>query len=127
MPGFVVDAASLVRISHRLGVLHGQLESAPEIVGGYDATMLGGATLQDELDGFAHQWRHEMTAVAGELDLMQMRLADASAAYERIEHRHRASAHAAAATGSGTTVIDGSAPRDLTAARPAPASARGRP
>ncbi|HET9105012.1 MAG TPA: hypothetical protein VFN55_16800 [Solirubrobacteraceae bacterium] len=106
MPRFVVDAASLDRLGHRLGVLHTQLLSAPEVVGGFDAAMLGGRDLQAELDGFTRQWRHEMTTVADELDLLRMRLAEAGSAYRRIEHRHRASARAASATGSGITVID---------------------
>ena len=86
--------------------------SAPAIVGGYDAAMLGGDPLETELDGFAHEWHDAMGAVTGEIDLIQMRLAGASAAYRRIEQRHRETAHMAIAhaarggSGSGTTVID---------------------
>jgi len=86
---FIVDSASLDRIRERLAVLHGQLLSVPVIVGSYSGTMLGGRELEAELDGFSREWHHQVTGVAGDIDMMQLRLAAAALAYRQIEERQR--------------------------------------
>ncbi len=97
-------------------MLHGQLLAVPVILGSYTDTMLGGRGLESELDGFTREWHHQMTAVAGDVDLMQVRLAAGAIAYRRIEaaqrerarrakHRTR-SPNGGVGIGSGTTVID---------------------
>lgn len=107
MPGFHVDSRTLLAVRDTLGRLHDQLLSMHTTIYG-DWGTLGGAELAGELEHFCGTWHYGVTELAVQIQDLMRRLAEAAAAYERIEQR--VTRAGASESGSGTTIIDPGAP-----------------
>jgi hypothetical protein len=104
MSGFLVDSRSLLAVRDTLGRLHDRLLGIHTVIWSYWGE-LGGRELEGELEHFCGTWHFGVMQLGGEIESMMGRLANAAAAYERIEQRVASGSRGHG--GSGTTVIGG--------------------
>ncbi|MFZ1995861.1 MAG: hypothetical protein WAU75_17245, partial [Solirubrobacteraceae bacterium] len=98
MPGFVVDSRTLLAVRDTLDRLHDQLVGMHTTIWHQWGT-LGGNALESELEQFCGTWHYGVTELGGQLQDLTRRLAEASAAYDRIEQRITHASGGSAATG----------------------------
>ncbi len=119
MPGFLVDASTLLDVRDTLGALHHQLLAIPAVAGGYEGG-LGSPALEAQVAAFSATCRADAVRLGERIDGVMRGLAAAAAAYERADAaaRHSGSGWAIISVGPHGVKVVASGPGSPPAHRP---------